>query len=52
MAGEQQLTLEELLAGCDPESLRLTDEDREWIDAVPVGKEVLDTPDLDCLEGS
>jgi antitoxin ChpS len=33
-------TLEELLAQCDP-SAELTQEDREWLDATPVGGELL-----------
>ena len=32
-------TLEELLAGSPKECFAITDEDREWIDAAPVGKE-------------
>jgi antitoxin ChpS len=33
-------TLEELLAQCDP-AAELTQEDREWLDAKPVGGELL-----------
>lgn len=33
-------SLEELLAQCDPNA-ELRKEDREWIDAPPVGKEIL-----------
>ena len=33
-------TLDELLAQCDP-SAELTQEDREWLDAKPVGDELL-----------
>ena len=33
-------TLEELLAQCDPVA-ELTGEDREWLDAKPVGREVI-----------
>lgn len=33
-------TLEELLAGSPKECFKLTDEDRAWIDASPVGKEI------------
>lgn len=33
-------TLDELLAQCDP-SADLTPEDREWLDAKPVGSELL-----------
>ena len=36
---ENDLTLEELLAGSPRENLRITDEDREWIDSPGVGKE-------------
>ncbi len=32
-------TLEELLAGSPKECFAITDEDRVWIDATPVGKE-------------
>ena len=32
-------TLEELLAGSPKKNLALTDEDREWIQATPTGKE-------------
>jgi len=34
-------TLAELLAQCNNENMMLTAEDREWIDAKPVGKELL-----------
>lgn len=33
--------LEELLAGSDKLVIRLTDEDREWVGAAPVGRERL-----------
>lgn len=33
-------TLEELIAQCDP-SAEISEEDREWLDAKPVGKELL-----------
>ncbi|POW60817.1 antitoxin [Candidatus Pantoea alvi] len=33
-------TLSELLAKCDPNA-ELTDEDRQWLNATPVGKEEL-----------
>lgn len=33
-------TLAELLAGCDP-SAELTKEEREWVDAPPVGRELI-----------
>lgn len=32
-------TLEELLAQCNDENMAITDEDRTWLDAAPVGKE-------------
>lgn len=35
-----KLTLEELLAGSPKENLAITDEDREWLDAPGVGKEI------------
>lgn len=34
-------TLIELLAVCTEENMALTDEDRAWLEAQPVGKEVL-----------
>lgn len=34
-------TLTELLAVCTEENMALTDEDRAWLEAQPVGKEVL-----------
>ncbi len=34
-------TLAELLAQCNNENMMLIAEDREWIDAKPVGKELL-----------
>lgn len=37
---EDELTLEELLAGSPKENLLVTDEDREWLDAPVVGSEV------------
>lgn len=37
----RELTLDELLAGSPMASLKITDEDREWIDAPAVGDEVL-----------
>lgn len=33
-------TLAELLAQCSDENMALTDEDREWLDTRPVGKEM------------
>ena len=37
---KMNLSLEELLAGSPKECFKITQEDREWIDAKPVGKEV------------
>ena len=34
-------TLAELLATCTEDNMALTDEDRAWLDANPVGKEAL-----------
>jgi antitoxin component of MazEF toxin-antitoxin module len=34
-------TLTELLATCTEDNMALTDEDRAWLDAKPVGKEAL-----------
>ncbi|MGV8899193.1 MAG: AbrB/MazE/SpoVT family DNA-binding domain-containing protein [Burkholderiaceae bacterium] len=34
-------TLAELLAQCNDENMAITDEDRTWLDAAPVGKEAL-----------
>ena len=31
--------LDDLLKHCPPKAIRLDDEDREWLDAAPVGKE-------------
>ena len=39
---EKTTTLEELLSNTTKEDFLLTDEDREWLDMKPVGKEVLD----------
>ncbi|MGB5708432.1 MAG: AbrB/MazE/SpoVT family DNA-binding domain-containing protein [Arenicellales bacterium] len=36
---EDEPSLEELLAGSPKECFAVNDEDRSWIDAVPVGKE-------------
>ena len=36
---EEKLTLEELLAESPPESFSLLDEDKEWLDMKPTGKE-------------
>ena len=35
----KKTSLEELLAGSPRENFRITEEDREWIDSNPVGKE-------------
>ncbi len=35
-------TMDDLLAGCSRESMRLNDEDRQWLDSAPVGKERID----------
>ena len=35
----EKTSLEELLAGSPRENFCITDEDREWVDARPVGKE-------------
>ncbi len=35
-----ELSLDELLKGSPKECFEITDEDRDWIDAKPVGKEV------------
>ena len=35
----EKTSLEKLLAGSPRENFRITEEDREWIDAKPVGKE-------------
>ena len=37
---DEELSLEELLAKSPKECFRVTDEDREWIDALPAGKEI------------
>jgi antitoxin ChpS len=36
---EDETSLEELLVGSPKECFAITDEDREWIDAAPVGAE-------------
>jgi len=38
---QPRYTLTELLATCTEDNMALTDEDRAWLDAKPVGKEVL-----------
>ncbi len=37
---DDRLTLEVLLADSPKECFKITEEDREWIDAVPVGQEI------------
>jgi AbrB family looped-hinge helix DNA binding protein len=37
---DEEISLEELLANSPKECFRVTDEDREWIDARPAGKEI------------
>jgi len=37
---EEELNLEDLLAGSPKECFKITGEDREWIDAEPSGKEI------------
>jgi antitoxin ChpS len=36
----RRYTLDELLAKCNPDA-PLSDEDREWLDAAPVGREII-----------
>lgn len=36
---DEEHNLEELLAGSPKECFKITEEDREWIDAKPMGKE-------------
>jgi antitoxin component of MazEF toxin-antitoxin module len=38
---QPRYTLAELLATCTEDTMALTDEDRAWLDASPVGKEAL-----------
>lgn len=35
-----EVSLENLLEGCSRENFALTDEDKEWLHATPVGKEI------------
>ena len=37
---KKEYKLEELLSQCKPESMKLIQEDQEWLNAEPVGKEV------------
>lgn len=39
-ATKPKYTLTDLLAQCKPEDFQLTEDDRAWLDAQPVGKEV------------
>lgn len=36
---EPVYTMEELLAGCNKENMRPSDEDKQWLNAAPVGRE-------------
>jgi len=38
---KSEMTLEELLEGCTRETFAMSDEEREWHDAKPVGKELI-----------
>lgn len=38
---KQKITLDQILATCTPENTELTNEEREWLNAAPVGKEIL-----------
>lgn len=38
---EEELTLESVLESCPAELFEMTEEDAEWMDAKPVGKEVI-----------
>ncbi len=40
LKAKKKYKLEELLSQCKPESMNLTSEDQEWLNADPVGKEV------------
>ena len=37
---KKEYKLEELLSQCKPESVKLTREDQEWLNAEPVGEEI------------
>ncbi len=37
---KKEYKLAELLSQCKPESIKINKEDKEWLNAVPVGKEV------------
>lgn len=36
----KEYALDDLLSKCDAQSVRLNDEEREWLEAAPVGKEI------------
>ncbi len=36
---KKEYTIDELLSQCDPEAVTLDDDDKNWINAEPVGKE-------------
>ena len=36
----QEMTLEGLLSGTPKEAVQITDEDREWLESIPRGKEI------------
>lgn len=38
---EPEYSLDDLLASCTPEKVKLTDEDKQWLDAKPAGREAL-----------
>ncbi|MCB1677888.1 MAG: AbrB family transcriptional regulator [Halioglobus sp.] len=40
-AREPEYSLDDLLASCKPEQFKLSDGDKQWLDAKPVGREVL-----------
>ena len=37
---KKRYKLAELLSQCKPESMKLTKEDQEWLNAEPIGKEI------------
>ena len=43
----EKYILEELLAASTKEGFALTDEDKEWVNMKPVGKEILDDESWD-----
>lgn len=38
--GKKEYKLDDLLKQCKPSSMKLDDEDKEWLNAEPVGKEI------------